>query len=78
MKKLTPMKAIRAKCIECSGGSAYEVRLCPIKKCPLYPYRSGHRPKVDTLSTEGLETPKPPCSYGVNENPSVLGEGDNS
>lgn len=43
-KKLTPMKAIRAKCMDCSGGSFHEVRECPCVECPLYAYRSGHRP----------------------------------
>ena len=43
--KLTPMKAIRLKCLECCCDSAQEVRLCNSKKCPLYPYRFGKRPK---------------------------------
>lgn len=58
MKKLTPMKAIRAKCIECGGGSFVEVRMCPVKECPLYAYRSGHRPKDDKDSTEAAEDEK--------------------
>lgn len=41
---LTPVKAIRAKCMDCSGGSFLEVRECPCVECPLYPYRMGHRP----------------------------------
>lgn len=45
MAKRTPMKAIRAKCLECSCGQVKEVRLCPVKNCPLYEYRNGHRPK---------------------------------
>lgn len=45
MAKLTPMKAIRAKCLECSGGQFKEARLCPVKNCPLYEYRNEHRPK---------------------------------
>lgn len=44
-KILTPLKAIRAKCLECSCGQAKEVRLCILKDCPLYPYRMGKRPK---------------------------------
>jgi len=39
-KELTPLKAIRAKCLDCSGGSAQEVRKCPVKTCPLWPFRS--------------------------------------
>lgn len=45
---MTPMKAIRKHCVECSGFSFNEVKLCPVYKCPLYPYRFGHRPKVYT------------------------------
>ena len=41
---LTPMKAIRAKCLDCMCGQAQEVRLCPITDCSLYPYRMGHNP----------------------------------
>jgi len=36
--------AIRAKCIECSGGVISEVRNCPITKCALYPFRNGDDP----------------------------------
>ena len=50
--KLTPIKAIRAKCIDCCAGQPKEVRLCSIEKCPLYPYRMGHRPKDDNLTAE--------------------------
>ena len=46
MKKLTPIRAIRAKCIECYCGQLKEIRLCPSINCPIYPYRLGHRPKV--------------------------------
>ncbi len=45
MAKLTPIKAIRAKCLDCSCGQFKEVKLCPVKNCPLYEYRNGHRPK---------------------------------
>ena len=41
---LTPIKAIRAKCLDCMCGQATEVRLCPITDCSLYPYRMGHNP----------------------------------
>ena len=45
MKELTPLKAIRAKCLDCSGGSAHEVRGCHISDCSLHPYRFGKNPK---------------------------------
>lgn len=40
----TPLKAIRAKCLDCSGDSANEVKLCTIEWCPLYPFRLGKNP----------------------------------
>ena len=42
----TPLKAIRAKCLDCSNGQIVEVRECVIPNCPLYPYRLGIRPKT--------------------------------
>lgn len=45
-KKLTPIKAIRAKCLDCSNGSSHDVNLCPITNCPLYPYRLGKNPNI--------------------------------
>lgn len=51
MKILTPVKAIRAKCMDCTCNQYIEIKLCPVKDCPLYPYRMGHRPKVEDLST---------------------------
>lgn len=41
-KELTPMKAIRLKCLECSNWSPYEVKKCNITDCALHGYRSGH------------------------------------
>lgn len=41
---LTPMKAIRAKCLDCMCGQGNEVRLRPVTDCSLYPYRMGHNP----------------------------------
>ena len=48
----TPMKAIRAKCLECSCGQMSEVGNCTVKTCPLWEYRSGHRPKKTEPRTE--------------------------
>ena len=47
----TPIKSIRAYCIECQGGSFKEVRLCTSCDCPLYAYRMGKRPSQETLDT---------------------------
>lgn len=44
--KLTPVKAIRQHCLECSGGSPSEVRNCVILDCPLYAFRLGKNPNI--------------------------------
>ena len=40
--ELTPMRAIRYNCLDCSGFDKKEVRECQITHCPLWPYRFGH------------------------------------
>lgn len=45
MINLTPLKAIRKNCLECSGNMPSEVRNCVIKNCPLFNYRFGKNPK---------------------------------
>lgn len=55
MAVLTPIKAIRAKCMDCCAGQFIEIRLCTISSCPLYPYRMGHRPKGEEVITEKAE-----------------------
>lgn len=44
-KHLTPLKAIRKKCLECSSGSTQEIKNCLIPECPLYSYRLGKNPR---------------------------------
>jgi hypothetical protein len=40
---LTPLKAIRIKCLECCCDSSHEVKNCHITDCPLWPYRLGRK-----------------------------------
>lgn len=49
---MTPLKAIRAKCLDCCYGQAYEVRMCVLKDCPLYPFRFGKNPNRKREYTE--------------------------
>lgn len=42
-QRYTKGQAIRAKCIDCSGGSLAEVRECTVD-CPLYHFRMGTDP----------------------------------
>lgn len=55
IKRLSPVKAIKAKCLDCSGASKKEVRECIIQDCPLYPFRLGKNPnrklKKNSVST---------------------------
>ncbi len=44
MKKLTPVRAIRQYCLDCSGFQPKEARLCPATDCPLFTYRLGKNP----------------------------------
>ena len=55
-KLTTPIKAIRAKCIDCCCGDTREVRLCPAEDCPLHPFRYGKNPNLQqAFSEETLE-----------------------
>lgn len=42
----TAIKAIRAKCLDCSAGSPAEVRACELTHCPLYKFRLGKNPNI--------------------------------
>lgn len=50
---MTPLKAIRAKCLDCVCGQLQEVRLCPCKDCPLYPFRMGKNPNRAGVTNNG-------------------------
>ena len=39
-RRLTPLKAVRAKCLDCCGSPS-AVRECPCPECDLYPLRMG-------------------------------------
>ena len=41
---MPPLAAIRAKCLDCCGDQPSEVRLCPIVRCALHPFRMGSNP----------------------------------
>ena len=42
--KLSPLRAIRARCVDCSAYELKRVRGCPITDCPLFTYRMGKNP----------------------------------
>ena len=63
---ITPIKAIRLKCLDCCAGHPSEVRICTALKCPLYPYRMGKRPK------ENGDTQEVGTIENTQENPHIF------
>ena len=56
-KIMTPMKAIRVKCLDCCAGQYSEVKMCPCTTCPLYDFRLRKNPnrKPRNLTEEQRE-----------------------
>ncbi len=52
MKGGGALKAIRANCLDCCGGSSKEVRYCAVSDCRLWRFRFGRSPKA-VIRTEG-------------------------
>lgn len=49
----TPLRSIRAKCLDCCCNSSFEVRLCPCTDCALHVYRFGKNPHRRRKAAEG-------------------------
>jgi hypothetical protein len=43
---ISPLKAIREKCRDCTCNQEVQIRECTIKLCALWPYRMGRYPKA--------------------------------
>jgi hypothetical protein len=43
-REKNPLKAIRARCLDCCCGQASEVRKCTAVNCPSWPFRMGVNP----------------------------------
>lgn len=73
-KRLTPIKAIRAKCLDCCCGSSNEVKLCTCTQCALYPYRLGHKPaNMGSRPLAAIRAKCKECScYGAKEPQSTI------
>ena len=50
---LVGLKAIRAKCKDCSGGDITEIRKCVVTDCPLWALRMGTVPRGFNLARQG-------------------------
>lgn len=50
---MTPLKAIRAKCLDCCCWQSEEVRQCPLETCSLFPFRFGKNPNRAGIVNSG-------------------------
>ena len=53
-KPMSPMQAIRRKCLDCSGDQIIEVKLCEAVTCSLWPFRAGRHPYTRTRVLEAI------------------------
>jgi hypothetical protein len=65
--QISPLKALRLKCLDCCCGSANEVRLCTAVDCPSWPFRLGKTPWRQPLSAEAKA--KLAANFGSNLSP---------
>ena len=52
---MSPLKALRLRCIDCYGGCLKSVRCCTATDCPSWPFRMGQSPWRKELSQERKE-----------------------
>jgi hypothetical protein len=64
-KTITPLKAIRAKCMDCSNYQEKEVKHCWAIKCPLWPYRMGRG--YEEPSKPGVSVPREEDAANVSD-----------
>ena len=60
---MTQLKAIRKYCLWCSF-TANEVKLCPVKTCPLFSFRLGKR-KIGVSSLKAIKKNCANCGEGT-------------
>lgn len=48
----SPLKSIRAKCLDCCCGQVSEVKNCQIEQCALWKYRMGKSGRTRTMTDE--------------------------
>lgn len=57
-KRLTPMRAIKAFCKECVGGTHHVHDCGGENNCVLFPFRRGHNPARKGIGRKGGPAPK--------------------
>jgi hypothetical protein len=53
--RVSPLRALRMKCLDCCNGSAQEVRLCTAVDCPSWPFRMAKNPWSSPVSAARRE-----------------------
>ena len=53
--RVSPLRALRMKCLDCCNDSAQEVRLCTAVDCPSWPFRMGKNPWSGPVSAARRE-----------------------
>ena len=56
--RVSPLRALRLKCLDCCNGSAQKVRFCTVVDCPSWPFRLGKNPwrrKLDPQERAALQ-----------------------
>ncbi|MEY9629042.1 hypothetical protein ABIA27_004077 [Sinorhizobium fredii] len=51
-EQMSPMAAIRLKCLDCSSGQPSEVRACEAVTCALWPFRASVHPYTSARMKE--------------------------
>jgi len=57
--RMSPLKALRLRCVDCCAASAHELRLCVSVTCPSWPFRMSSnpwRPPISPAARERLAT----------------------
>lgn len=54
-KRMSPLQALRLRCIDCCAGSINEVRLCPAVACASWPFRLGSNPWIEVSAERKAE-----------------------
>ena len=68
MKTISPLKAIRKKCIDCSCGQSLEVKLCLVIDCPIYPFRFGKNPNRAGIGNSNIGQKKANSTHDLEAN----------
>jgi hypothetical protein len=74
-KPMSPMQAIRRKCLDCSGGQIVEVKLCEAVTCSLWPFRAGRHPYTKTRVLEAISEASAPGGTPIAQNASSSSTG---